>query len=57
MSEINEPTPEETAAVAEGEEEPEVEAHGVRDLQGLPSDQAGAVDAPAHSTLSLTVCS
>jgi hypothetical protein len=48
MADIDEPTPEETAA--------EVEAHGVRDLQDLPSEEAAVSDAPADSTLSLTVC-
>ncbi|MCQ6553196.1 hypothetical protein NPS70_08330 [Streptomyces sp. C10-9-1] len=52
MSEINEPTPEETPGV-ESEEEAEVEAHSVRELQDLSADAPGD---ELISTVSLGEC-
>ncbi|WP_340563340.1 hypothetical protein [Streptomyces sp. GSL17-111] len=51
MSEINEPTPEETPGVES--EEAEVEAHSVRELQDLSAD---APDDALISTVSLGDC-
>ncbi|MFJ9560557.1 hypothetical protein ACIRQQ_11010 [Streptomyces fuscichromogenes] len=59
MSDITEPTPDETPAVVEDTEEDEVEAHGVKNLQDLePSDPgiSGDGGGAGTSNASLLAC-
>ncbi|MCZ7416136.1 MULTISPECIES: hypothetical protein [unclassified Streptomyces] len=54
MPDVNEPKPEEPQAAAPQEEEAEVEAHSVRNLQGMEGEKIE--DPAADSNVSLLLC-